>query len=215
MRYLLLTFAVVVVVVVSFAGFRGSRFRQPPLEIYADMKRQPRLRPETANAAFANHLSSQLIPEGTVARVKPFQLGNQEIYPWQDVPLNTGRLTGMTNFVATNPFPLTTERLAQGRKLFDINCAACHTRIADGNPVAKRIGAMGVVANLHDKRIVVMPDGELFNTVTYGKNLMFSYAEKLKAEERWAVIAYLRTLQLSRLATVDDISESARAALPK
>ena len=215
MRYILLTFSLLVVVVVSFAGFRGSLFRKPPLEIYADMKRQPRLRPETANAVFANGMSSQLIPEGAVARVKPFQLGDQEIYPWQDVPLNTGRFTGTTNFVATNPLPITAERLAQGQRLFNINCAACHTRIADGNPVAKRIGAMGVVANLHDKRIVEMPDGEIFNTVTYGKNLMFSYAEKLNAEERWAVIAYLRTLQLSRLATVDDLSESARAALPK
>ena len=84
-----------------------------------------------------------------------------------------------------------------------------------GKQVVRRIGAMGVIANLHDKRIVLMPDGEIFNTVTYGKNNMSSYADKLSPEERWAVIAYLRTLQLSRLATVDDLSETARAALPK
>jgi mono/diheme cytochrome c family protein len=215
MRYILLTFALLVAVVVSFAGFRGTKFRRPPLEIYPDMKRQPKLRPETANAFFADGRSSQPIPDGTVARVKPFQLGDQEVYPWQDVPLNTGRIAGTTNFVETNPLPITAERLAQGQQVFNINCAACHTRIADGNPVAKRIGAMGVIANLHDKRIVLMPDGEIFNTITYGKNNMYSYADKLSPEERWAAIAYLRTLQLSRLATVDDLPEAARAALPK
>jgi cytochrome c5 len=215
MRYLLLTFALLAVLVVAFAGLRGCRFRQPPLEIYADMKRQPRLRPETASAAFTNGLSSQLIPPGAVAQIKPFQLGEKEIFPWQQVPLNTGRVAGETNFVPTNPLPITATRLAQGRKLFDIHCAACHTRIGDGSSVAKRTGTMAVVANLHEKRIVVMPDGELFNTVTFGKNLMPANADKLDAPERWAVIAYLRALQLSRLATVEDLSEAPRAALPK
>ncbi len=215
MRYLFIIFAVVAAVVVSIAGLRGSFSRRPPLEIFADMRRQPRLRPQTADGVFTNHLSSQPIPPGAVAQVKPFQLGGKEIFPWQDVPLNTGRVTGETNFVATNPLPVTAALLAQGRRLFDIHCAACHTRIGDGNPVAKRIGAMTVVANLHDKRIVAMPDGELFNTVSHGRNLMFSQADKLDAPERWAVIAYLRALQLSRLATPDDLSEAQRSALPK
>jgi mono/diheme cytochrome c family protein len=216
MRYILLTFALLVAVVVSFAGFRGTKFRQPPLEIFPDMKRQPKLRPETANAFFQNHMSSRLPLEGTVAQsIQPIRVGTQEIYPWQDNPVTTGRVPGTTNFVATSPLPLTAERLAQGQRVFNITCATCHTRVADGNPVAKRIGAMGVIANLHDKRIVELPDGEIFNTITYGKNNMFSYADKLSPEERWAVIAYLRTLQLSRLATVDDLPQAARDGLPK
>ncbi len=60
--------------------------------------------------------------------------------------------------------------------MFNINCAACHSKLGDGNGTPNRIGAMAVVANLHDKRIVELTDGELFNTVSYGKGLMQGYA---------------------------------------
>ena len=58
---------------------------------------------------------------------------------------------------------------------------------------------MAVVANLHDKRIVELPDGEIFNTVSHGKGMMQAYAPQVPVEDRWAIIAYLRALQLSRL----------------
>ena len=83
---------------------------------------------------------------------------------------------------------------------------------ADGNGVVKKLG-LATVANLHDKRIVELPDGEIFNTITYGKNLMGAYGANVVVEDRWAIIAYLRALQLSQLGTVDDVPEPARAAL--
>ena len=79
----------------------------------------------------------------------------------------------------TNPLPVTDELLQRGQQVFNINCAACHSKLGDGNGIPKRIGAMAVVANLHDKRIVELPDGELFNTVSYGKGLMQGYAANL------------------------------------
>lgn len=213
MRYFLLIFGVCVVLVMLIAGKRGDLTRNRPLYIFPDMKRQLKLRPMTPNGFFANGVSSQLTPPGTVAQAKPMLVGNQKIYPYEDVPANTGCVTGTTNFVANNPFPVTPQLLARGQQRFTIYCSPCHGQLGDGNGITKKIGAMAVVANLHDKRIVELADGEIFNTVSNGKNNMQGYAPQVPVEDRWAIIAYLRALQLSRLGSVDDLSPELRAKL--
>ena len=62
---------------------------------------------------------------------------------------------------------------------------------------------------------MVQTDGELFNTISYGKNTMFGYAANVTVEDRWAIVAYLRALQLSRLGTIEDVPESMRSTLKK
>jgi mono/diheme cytochrome c family protein len=215
MRYFLAIFAVCVLVTVGVLGFRGSHFRKPPLYIFPDMERQPKLRPETANAFFANGMSSRLPVAGTIARSEPIQVGDNTVYSWQDSPVSTGLITGTTNFVELNPLPVTDELLQRGEHVFNIICAACHSRLGDGKGVPNRIGAMAVVANLHDKRIVELTDGELFNTISYGKNWMQGYAANLPIQDRWAAIAYLRALQLSRLGSLDEVPEALRGTLKK
>jgi mono/diheme cytochrome c family protein len=215
MRYFLAIFALCVLATVAVLGFRGTHFRKPPLYIFPDMERQPKLRPQTANAFFDNGMSSRLPVAGTVARSQPIRVGEKLIYPWQDTPLTTGLVTGTTNFVELNPLPVTDELLQRGQQVFNINCAACHSKVGDGNGTPKRIGAMAVVGNLHDKRIVELTDGELFNTISYGKNLMLGYAATLPIQDRWAAVAYLRALQLSRLGILDEVPEAARGALKK
>ena len=215
MRYFLAIFALCVLATVGVLGFRGTHFRKPPLYIFPDMERQPKLRPQTANAFFDDGMSSRLPVAGTIARSQPIHVGEKLVYPWQDSPLTTGLVTGTTNFVELNPLPVTEELLHRGQQVFDINCAACHSRVGDGNGTPKRIGAMAVVGNLHDKRIVELTDGELFNTISYGKNLMLGYAATLPIQDRWAAVAYLRALQLSRLGTLDEVPEAARGALKK
>ncbi len=74
---------------------------------------------------------------------------------------------------------------------------------------------MPAVANLHDARIVEMTDGEIFNTVTHGKGLMGAYGPIVPTEDRWALIAYLRALQLSALGSTDDLTPAQSAALNK
>jgi mono/diheme cytochrome c family protein len=215
MRYFLAIFAICVLATVGVLGFRGSHFRRPPLYIFPDMERQPKLRPQTANAFFENGLSSRLPVVGTIARSQAIRVGDKLVYPWQDTPVTTGRVTGTTNFVELNPLPVTAELMQRGEKVFNINCAACHSRLGDGNGTPKRINAMAVVANLHDKRIVELSDGELFNTVSYDKGLMQGYAGNLPIQDRWAAIAYLRALQLSRLGSLDEVPEAARGTLKK
>lgn len=214
MRYFLVIFAVIVVAVIAIAGKRGSFSRRPPIEVFPDMDRQLKLRPQQPNGFFANGLSSQLPVEGTIARTKPIQTIAGPVFPFEEAPVNTGRITGTTNFVETNPLPVTAALLHRGQERFTIYCAPCHGAQADGNGVTKKLG-MAVVANLHDKRIVEMPDGEIFNTVTHGKNLMQSYAAQVPVEDRWAIIAYVRALQLSRLGAVEDLPAELRDKLPK
>jgi mono/diheme cytochrome c family protein len=204
MRYWLAILASLGLLVLTVAGLRGGLSRHPPIELFADMVRQPKLRPQTRSDFFTNRLGSGLPVEGAVARGAPFQ----------DTPLNTGRLTGTTNFAATNPLPITGELLARGRDRFQILCWPCHGAQADGRGITTSYG-LAVIANLHDPRIVRLLDGELFNTVSKGKNMMQSYAASLSPAERWAVIAYLRALQLSHLATLDDVPTAHRSALVK
>jgi mono/diheme cytochrome c family protein len=194
-------------------GFQGSLMRKPPFELFPDMDRQAKLRPQEPNHFFANGVSSQLPPAGTVARGEAIHTVNGEIYAFEDSPVNTGRITGTTNFVETNPLPVNAALLQRGRERFDIYCAPCHGRTGDGNGITKKIGVMAAVANLHDQRIVELTDGELFNTVTYGKGVMGAAGPLIPTPDRWAVIAYLRALQLSWLGAKDDLTPAQQANL--
>ncbi len=213
MRYFILIFAVLVLIAVGVAGRRGDLTRNRPIQIFPDMKRQLKLRPQTANGFFASGLSSQLPQPGTISQEKPLLVGTNEVYSFEDAPVNTGRVTGATNFIELNAFPVTEKLLTRGHRQFNIYCAPCHGQTGEGNGITKKIGAMAIVANLHDKRIVQITDGEIFNIASNGKGVMQGYAPQITVEDRWAVVAYLRALQLSRLGTVDDLSPETRAKL--
>jgi hypothetical protein len=201
--------------VVGIAGFRGGLSRKPPIEIFPDMNRQLKLRPQEAFGFFTNGVSSQLPPAGTIARSLPIQALDGPVYSFEDSPVNTGRVNGTTNFVATNPLPVNVALLQRGRERFDIYCAPCHGRTGDGNGITKKLGVMPAVANLHEQRFVVMTDGEMFNTVTHGKNTMAAYGPLMPAQDRWAVIAYLRALQLSWLGSTNDLPPAQQSDLTK
>ena len=199
-------------------GLQGKISRQPPVELYSDqffpgMDKQPKLRPMEPDSFFANGVSSQLPPAGTVARSEPLQTVNGEVYRFEDSPVNTGRVTGTTNFIETNPLVVNAALIQRGRERFDIYCSPCHGRLGDGNGITKKLGVMLAVANLHDKRIVEMADGDIFNTITHGKNTMGAYGPLMPTEDRWAVVAYLRALQLSWLGTTNDLTAQQQAAL--
>jgi mono/diheme cytochrome c family protein len=215
MRYFLAIFALCVAATVGMLGFRGSHFRKPPLYIFPDMEFQLKLRPQTPNAFFPSGLSSQMPVAGTIPRGAPIQTATGKVYPFEDATVNTGRIAGSTNFVEVNPLPITAALLKRGQQRYTINCSPCHGQLGDGNGITKKIGAMAVVGNLHDKRMVDMPDGELFFVITNGRNLMGAYGPNITVEDRWAVVAYLRALQLSQLGSIDDVPENLRASLKK
>ena len=192
---------------VGILGFQGKMSRKPPFELFPDMDRQAKLRPMEPFKFMPNGLSSQLPPAGTIARSEPIQTTDGEVYRFEEVAFNTGHVAGTTNFVEVNPMPVNAAMLQHGRERFDIYCAPCHGKLGDGNGITKKIGAMPAVVSLHDARIVKMTDGEIFNTVTHGKGLMGAAGPLMTAEDRWAVIAYLRALQLSWLGTTNDLTK--------
>jgi len=199
-------------------GLPGRTSHLPPVEIYSDrympgMDHQPKLRPQEPNRFFANGVSSQLPPQGTVARGEAIATVSGDVYAYQDSPVNTGFETGTTNFVETNPLPIDQAVLVRGRDRFDVYCAPCHGRLGDGNGITKKIGVMPAVANLHDKRIVELADGEIFSTITRGKGLMGAAGPLVPVKDRWAIVAYLRSLQLSWLGSKDDLTPAQQAAL--
>jgi mono/diheme cytochrome c family protein len=202
MRYFLLIFALGVVTVMGVFGKRGHHFKKPPLEIFPDMDRQPKLRPQQPNLTFASGRSSQEPVPGTVARGEHYE----------NNAINTGRTPGTTNFVATIPVAVTEQLMARGQQRFGIYCTPCHGPQGDGNGIVKKYG-YATVKSLHDKLVVVQNDGEIFNTITYGKSTMFPYGSQISIEDRWAIVAYVRALQRSHLGTLDEVPAQLKAGL--
>ncbi len=103
----------------------------------------------------------------------------------------------------------------RGRERFGIYCAVCHGSTGAGDGMAQKFG-LNTVQSLLQDRIRTMADGEIFNTITYGKNTMFGYGDRIPVPDRWAIIAYLRALQKSQGgATVQDVPEAEMANLEK
>jgi mono/diheme cytochrome c family protein len=120
--------------------------------------------------------------------------------------------------VETNALPITATLLARGQERFNINCSPCHGAAGDGKGITSKLG-MGVIADLHDpkppRRVVQQPDGEIFNTITFGKNLMGPYGPNVAVEDRWAIVAYVRALQRSHLASLEDVPGDVREILSR
>jgi mono/diheme cytochrome c family protein len=221
MRYFVLLFFLTCFAVVAIAGFRGSHSRRPPIEFFADMVRQNKVRPQTPSDFFADEHASRLIPVGTVPRSGPYfvngetlKVDGKPVYPYEDSPVNTGRIVGTTNWVTNNPLPMTRQMLERGQQRYQINCLPCHGPVGDGKGITSKYG-LAAIANFHEKRFIDMCDGEIFNSITVGKNLMPAYGANVTVEDRWAVIAYVRALQRSQLATAEDVPEPLRGPFKK
>src|SRR5213595_1143557 len=112
------------------------------------------------------------------------------------------------------PIEVTPELMLRGQQRFNITCAMCHGATAAGNGITKQYG-LATVVTLQDDRIRKMSDGEIFNTITNGKNTMMAYGPNIIVPDRWAIIAYLRALQRSQNAAIADVPEERRAELDK
>jgi len=206
MRYVLIGIAMMVFLVVSLAGFRGDISRKAPIELIADMDRQPKLRPLEPNSFFANGMSSQPLVKGTVRQSEPIALADgSDVYPFEtEHPAVSGLQVGTTNAVATIQLPVSMELMERGREKYMISCVPCHGGQGDGNGVVKYFG-FSAVKSLHDPAVVKQSDGDIYRTVTVGKGVMKGYANTLGIEDRWAIVAYVRALQLSRLGNEDEV----------
>lgn len=216
MRYFLAFFIVACALVVLVAGRRGDLSRRPPIEIWNDMDRQLKLRPQAGSAFenWADHRSSRKPVEGTVSRAGAVTVGGREVFRFEDHPLVTGREPGTTNFVEANPLPVTVQLMARGRERYEIYCTPCHGSLGDGNGVVKKYGH-GAIPSLVDQTRIQLTDGYLHHVIRMGSpsGLMGPYGAQIDPEDRWAIVAYVRALQFARLGTAAEVPPEILATL--
>jgi mono/diheme cytochrome c family protein len=171
-----------------------SRFpsQNPPIQVWPDMKVQPKYKTQAQSPFFGDQRADRRPVEGTVAQ------GSLE----ENVPLATGQEAGQ--YLAKNPEPLTKEVLARGQERFNIYCAPCHDKTGSGRGVVAARSTW-VPGNLHDERIVAFVDGELYHVITHGRRSMPGYRFQIPEKDRWAIVAYVRALQLSWRGTMADV----------
>jgi mono/diheme cytochrome c family protein len=214
MRTVYLATAFALVLTVSVLGLRGSKFTHPPMDVFPEwlfpgMKYQPKYKPQGTSAFFADGRADRPPPPGVVAAdfgplAQPLH-ADDHLYRGKNPDGSWAR--GFPEGLAVDM-----KLLARGRDRFTIYCAPCHGRVGDGNGITKRYG-MGATPTYHDDRLRAMAEGEIFNTITNGKNNMNPYADKLTPEDRWAVIAYVRALQRAQNSSVADVPREHRAEL--
>mgnify|MGYP001209318891 CR=1 FL=1 len=212
MRYAYLVLLFVVVAAVSVLGFRGSESTKPPLQIFPDMDQQPKYKAQAASAFFADGRADRPAPAGVVAYGRSYARKDDKFLAADD-HLYRGRSSD-GSFAAGFPASVAIDAklLERGQGQFTIYCAPCHGALGDGNGITKQYG-MGATPTFHDDRIRQMPEGEIFNTITHGKNTMMSYADKIEPADRWAVVAYVRALQRAQTGTVADVAPAHKSEL--
>ncbi len=164
------------------------------------MADQPRYKPLARSEFFGDERSARPLVEGTVARG---HLNADELF-------YNGTVNGKP--ADTFPFPITKEVLLRGQERFNIFCAPCHDRAGTGQGMIVRRG-FRPPPSYHIDRLREAPVGHFFAVITHGFGVMPDYAAQVPVRDRWAIIAYVRALQLSQNATIADVPEKQRAAL--
>jgi len=227
LRGFFLIFLLTGLAIVAIFGFRGQKSTGSPIEVFPDMVRQPKVRAQAPLGFFADGRGSRVPVAGTVPigyemPQAEHPAGGEEttsVIPHSQLSFsegtdyyNTGKMgdrwgTGL-------PMQITVELMERGQQRFTINCAVCHGATAAGNGVTKQYG-LATVVSLQDERIRKMADGEIFNTITNGKNTMLAYGPNVTVADRWAIIAYVRALQRSQNATAADVPPEHKKDLEK
>src|SRR6202158_2793609 len=221
LRGFLLIFLLVTIAAVAVLGFRGEKTTNEPWEIFPDMVRQMKVRAQSPLNFFADGRGPRMPINGTVPigyeMPKPQPAGVPESHSVAGFSVGTDYFdTGkMGDRWGTGiPVPVTPQLLQRGRERFSITCAMCHGATAAGNGINKQYG-LNTVVTLQDDRIRKMADGEIFNTITNGKNTMLAYGPNIMVADRWAIITYLRALQRSQSAGIIDVPPEHLADLEK
>jgi mono/diheme cytochrome c family protein len=165
-----------------------------------DMHDQPKYKPYRGSDFFGDGRSARPLQEGTVAR------GQLR----EDAHLFTGRVNGQ--LAATFPMPVTEAVLARGQERYGIYCTPCHglAGYGDGMVVARGFRR---AASFHVDRLRAAPPGYFYDAIANGFGAMPSYAAQIAVEDRWAIVSYVRALQLSQHATLQDVPPEKRGEL--
>ncbi len=208
-----LFYLVVVVVVLSWVPLavilraRNTMSSKPRFHIIQDMDNQQKFKAQARNRLFADRRAMRRPVVGTIARGE--LNGNDAYY--------RGKVG--EDWVEALPVPVTLKLMERGRERFDVFCSPCHGLAGTGDGmVAKRAeelqeGTWTPPASFHSELVRGRADGHLFNTITNGIRNMPAYAPQIPVEDRWAIVAYVRALQRSQGAPLEDVPADIRAQL--
>ena len=188
---------------------RFTKSEKTRIHLIPDMDFQPKYKAQAASPLFSDGRAMRSPVAGTVARGdlradEAFYLGKQD-----------------GEWVKSLPVPATQALMMRGMERFDIYCATCHGASGYGDGlIARRAeslqqGTWVPPTSLHEKRIREQADGELYNVIANGVRTMPAYASQIEPEERWAIVLYLRALQRSQNASIDDVPSEVRSSLEK
>jgi mono/diheme cytochrome c family protein len=186
-RFVLGVLALVSVVVLS-ACARGCTSSRPPIHLNPSMDNQPKVRPQTASTFFYNGGAMREPVPGTIA------IGDLK----EDAAFFTGKQAD-GQFVATSPVTVDDTVVARGRERYHIYCQPCHDARGDGKGILFQRGNVPT-ASFHQEKILKYADGQIFDVITNGQGLMSGYRWPIPPADRWAIVAYVRTLQRERAA---------------
>lgn len=209
MRYFFLAYALIALLVVGIFGLRGQKFTKPPVRIFPDMDEQDKLKAQKPSGFFADGLGSRLPiaqtqprgfnPDGAreIGGIPEHEFGGQSGYYY------TGEVgdyygAGMPEELSLTP-ENATELIQRGKERYGIYCAICHGSSGDGQGITANYGVPGI-ANLQlpTFNAETYPDGRMYHTITFGKGMMSGYGYNIPVRDRWAIIAYVRTLQAAK-----------------
>jgi mono/diheme cytochrome c family protein len=174
-----------------------------------DMQDQPRFKPLRPNPMFDDGGSARPLVEGTVSRGSASFRPSWSAASAKPTPiLEVNDPSQATQF----PFPVTANVLDRGQDRFNIYCAVCHGRIGDGRGMVVQRG-FRQPPSYHVDRLRAAPIGHFYDVMTKGFGAMPSYGEQVTPQDRWAIIAYIRALQLSQHAPVSDVPLEKRGKL--
>lgn len=165
-----------------------------------DMHIEPRYDPFSPSTIFPDGRSERPMVPGTVAR------GHLRV----DELLYTGKINGQP--ANEFPFPITKADIKRGQQRFDIYCTPCHDYTGGGEGMIVRRG-FPAPPSYRTAKLMNAPVGHFFDVMTNGYGTMFSYASRVSVADRWRIAAYIRALQLSQTATLDDVPPSERLKL--
>ena len=229
--------AVATLALVSFLGFQGKTSKDTPVMVFDDMDYQAKYKPQGENTFFADGRDARPPVAGTVARgngLAPLTVFAADYRRAES--LNPAFVTGkdaagafLPVFPAKSlvvlpggelaPFKVDARLLELGRAKYQVYCAVCHGAAADGNGIMKvrsaveGDAAIATIANLQAPLFRAYPHGQIFDVITNGKNTMQPYGDKLSPEERWAVVAYVRALQLSQAMPAELVPAAVKATV--
>ncbi len=191
-------------VALGLSGCRGTPSTDPPIHWQRQMFTQDKGKAQRQNTFFEDGRAMRPYVEGTVAVNAPVEPG----------PYRTGKdETGAYITKWPAEVQVSTELLKRGQERFNIYCSPCHDRTGSGNGMviqrANRIGHWQPTS-YYDERIMNMPVGQIFETITNGVRTMPGYSYQVPVSDRWAIVTYVRALQRSQRAALADVPESQR-----